>query len=598
MKALLQINDIHKRYGRNVLFERANVALGSMHRVGVIGRNGAGKTTLCRLITGEEDLDDGQIIQTRGLRLGYLEQRDPFRPEETVLRFLARYTGKEEWQCGKVAGRFQLKNEVLQAEVGELSGGFQSRVKLAAMLLLDPNFLILDEPTNFLDLKTLLLFENFLDDFSGGFLIVSHDREFLKRACTHTLEVEHGKLALFPGSIEDYLEYKQEQIELVERHNRNVEAEQKRLQAYVDRFRAKARLASQAQSKLKMLNRLEKIEIHHSVRTVNIRIPQVESRKGIAVSCRDLSVGYPGNTVASSIYLEAERGRRLAILGDNGEGKTTFLRTIAGNLPPVSGVFQWGPGLKPAYYAQHVYQELNPEDTVLSHLSRSAAPDVLRQEVLDLAGSFLFSGDDVQKEIAVLSGGERARVCLAGLLLSKNPVLLLDEPTNHLDFEAVEALGVALRKYAGTILFTSHDRTFVNLVATAILEIRNGAITSYPDTYESYVFYLQNLCREETEEEPREEEDPSGQDEKPDYFRQKQRRSRLRKLKSQIGKVEERMAASEKERAAILQHFENNPTDYSRERQVRLEELNRIHEEAESTWLELHEEAETLEEEE
>jgi len=598
MKALLQIKDIYKRYGSNALFEGADVDLGSMHKVGVIGRNGAGKTTLCRLITGEEDLDDGQIIQTRGLRLGYLEQQDPYRPEETVMQFLVRYTGKEEWECGKVAGRFQLKNEVLGAEIGGLSGGFQSRVKLTAMLLADPNFLVLDEPTNFLDLKTLLLFENFLDDFPGGFLIVSHDREFLKRACTHTLEVEHGKLALFPGSIEDYLEYKQEQIELVERHNRNVEAEQKRLQAYVDRFRAKARLASQAQSKLKMLNRLEKIEINHAVRNVNIRIPQVESRKGIAVSCRDLSIGYPGNTVAESIYVETERGRHIAVLGDNGEGKTTFLRTIAGSLAPLGGEFQWGPGLKPAYYAQHVYQELNPEDTVLQHLSRSAAPDVLKQEVLNLAGSFLFSGDDVQKEVAVLSGGERARVCLAGLLLSKNPVLLLDEPTNHLDFEAVEALGAALRNYAGTLFFTSHDRTFVNLVATAILEIRNGAITSYPDSYESYVFYLQNLCREDAAEEPEEEDDASGPDEKPDYFRQKERRSRLRKLKSEIGKAEEQMAAHEQERAAILEFFENSPTDYSPDRQARLEELNRLIEEAESAWLEFQEEAEALEGEE
>ncbi|MDA0840942.1 MAG: ATP-binding cassette domain-containing protein, partial [Planctomycetota bacterium] len=201
MGTVLHINDLDKRYGPQVIFEKASVAIGLEHKIGVIGRNGAGKSTLCKIILGEEEADHGQVVESSELRLSYLEQHDPFQPDESVLGFLMRYTGKEDWQCGKLAGRFQMKGKMLEQTIGSLSGGFQTRVKLTAMLLRDPNFLILDEPSNYLDLKTLILLENFLRDFNGGFMIVSHDREFLKRTCQCTMEVERGGISLYPGSV-------------------------------------------------------------------------------------------------------------------------------------------------------------------------------------------------------------------------------------------------------------------------------------------------------------------------------------------------------------------------------------------------------------
>ncbi|MDA1139108.1 MAG: ABC-F family ATP-binding cassette domain-containing protein [Planctomycetota bacterium] len=595
MGTVLHINDLDKRYGPQVIFEKASVAIGLEHKIGVIGRNGAGKSTLCKIILGEEEADHGQVVESSELRLSYLEQHDPFQPDESVLGFLMRYTGKEDWQCGKLAGRFQMKGKMLEQTIGSLSGGFQTRVKLTAMLLRDPNFLILDEPSNYLDLKTLILLENFLRDFNGGFMIVSHDREFLKRTCQCTMEVERGGISLYPGSVEEFLEYQEQQHELAERHNENVEAEQKRLQRFVDRFRAKATKAAQAKSKMKQIERLEKIEIAHPIRSVRIRIPKVEVKGGVALNVKDLAIGYPGTTVADDVHLDIDRGRRVAILGDNGEGKTTFLRTIANELPKLAGEFKWGHGLKPAYYAQHVYASMNPEDDIESYLIKRAAPGVTKQEILNMAGSFLFGGDIVKKNVTVLSGGERARLCLAGLLLSKNPVLLLDEPTNHLDFDTVEALGYALSDYTGTIFFTSHDRTFVSLVADQILEVKDRKIRLYPGNYESYVFALEEMCREDETNGVAVPGKEAKGDKRNDYQKQKERKSRLRKLKNQVKEFDERMTLLGIEKDGILKHFEKNPTAYSQQHTLRLNVLETDLAETEAKWLQATEEIEGLE---
>ena len=272
---LIRLSNIHKSFGPQVIFDDVSAIFSEGDRVGLIGRNGSGKTTLCKLILREDEPDDGKITRTPALRLSYLEQRDPYERGERVLDFLIRYTGKEDWRCGKVAGRFQLKGEILQTPIDELAGGFQTRVKLAAMLLRDPNFIVLDEPTNYLDLKTLILLERFLADFKGGYLIVSHDREFLKRTCDQTLEAALGHLTRYPGGVEAYLEYKHERRVQDESHNKNVEAKRKHLQRYVDRNRVRASTASRAQSKLKQISRLKSIEIEHSSATARIKLPQI-----------------------------------------------------------------------------------------------------------------------------------------------------------------------------------------------------------------------------------------------------------------------------------------------------------------------------------
>ena len=595
MPAILQLRDIGKRFGPRVIFEEASVTLDSGKKTGFIGRNGAGKSTLCRIIIGQDTADSGEVIQSGDLRLSYLEQHDPFTPEETVLDFLVRHTGQEAWRCGKIAGRFQLKRDLLDARIKSLSGGYQTRVKLTSMLLREPNFLILDEPSNYLDLKTLILLEEFLQDFDGGFLIVSHDREFLKKTCDHTLEAENGRLTLYPGTVEEYLTFKAEQQAHAISYNQTIESKRKQLQTFVDRFRAKASKAGQARSKMKMIEKLKTIDLAEAQANVQIKIPAIQRRQGPAFTCKELAIGYPEKLVAKGIRIEVNHGAHVAVLGDNGQGKTTFLRTLAEDLTPLGGMFKWGFGCEIAYYAQHVVAALNPQHDVFAHLESCAADAVTRQELLAMAGSFLFKGNDVKKPVSVLSGGECARLCLAGLLLMKRSVLLLDEPTNHLDFETVEALGAALCQFSGTAFFISHDRTFVNMVATQIVEVKNGAVTHYPDSYANYVYRLENQVRQELEADDGDGTELAPKVKAPsDYHLRKQRESAKRKLTSQIKRSEEQQAACRKELAALESEMAADPTQWSRELTDRYATLTTRIQEEERRWVELTEALEDL----
>ncbi len=492
MPVVLQLIDAHKRYGEQSLLEGTSCALADDQKVGLIGRNGAGKSTLCRVLLGEEELDAGEVVRGRQLRLGYVRQHDPFHPGETVREFLMRDSGQPDWRCGEVAWQFQFPDAMLDQPVRELSGGWQTRTKLAALLLHDPNLLILDEPTNFLDLRTQMLLEWFLRDFRGGCLIVSHDREFLKKTCTHTLELSRGELTMFPGNVDAYLANLEERREHDRRVNATTLTKRRQLETFIAKNRAKASTASQAKSKTKQLERLELIDIEGPEASVRFRFPEIESRQGPAVRTKHLSIGYPDHTVARDVHLEIDHGARVGIVGDNGQGKTTFLRTVCGSLEPIAGEITWGYGCQAGVYAQHVYTSLPEQKTVLEYLEYEAAPGTVTQQIKDVAGSLLFSGAMVEKRIRVLSGGERARLVMAGLLLQRNNVLVLDEPGNHLDVESVEALAEALIGYSGTVVFTSHDRHFMHCVATHVIEVRAGRVASYPGNYDEYVYRVQN----------------------------------------------------------------------------------------------------------
>ncbi len=602
MSVLLQLNNICKSHGANMILDNASASFSRDQKIGMIGRNGAGKSTLCKIITGEEEQDSGTMSKNSELRMSYLEQHDPYKLEETVIDFLTRYTGKEEWECGEVAGKFQIKYDRLYNKMSELAGGYRTRVKLAAMLLKDPNFLILDEPTNYLDLSTLILLEKFLQDFNGGFLIVSHDREFLKKTCNETLEVENGKVTFYPGDIESYFDYKEQMKEQILAYNRQVERKKDQLQEFVDRFKARASTATRAKSKMKQIEKLKTIEIQHSGATVTIRIPPVEKKGGVALACQELTIGYPGKIVAQKIDLEVERGQHVAVLGDNGQGKTTFLRTIASDLTALGGQYKWGTGLKIAYYAQHVFSTLSPKSDVYGHLLGMAAPEVTNQDILDIAGSFLFKGDDVRKKVSVLSGGERARLCLAGLLLTKSHILLLDEPTNHLDFETVEALAQALKTFAGTIFFISHDRTFVNLIATSILEVKNGVIKKYPGVYEDYVYYLENQADEEFDHYRKDAGQGGSKDsaaaaaeeEKAAKEQAKQQKAEISALSDKVQKAERRIAHLKSERDKLHEEFAKNPFFNSKERSKQLKDLEQQITDEENLWIQLQEKLEAL----
>ncbi len=590
MPVLIQVRDAHKRYGDQILLNGAELSLTDDVKVGFIGRNGAGKSTLLRALLGDEELEQGEVIHHPSLRIGYLRQHDPFEPGESAHDFLIRDSGQPEWRCGEVAGQFELKGAYLEGPVKELSGGWQTRVKLAALLLHDPNLLMLDEPTNFLDLRTQILLEHFLRNFNKAALIVSHDRGFLGKTCTHTLELARGKLTMFSGKIDAFLEFREERREHDRRVNATTIAKQKQLQRFIDRNRANAATASQARSKAKQLERLQTVEIEVDEPTVHIRAPRVEPRQGTAVRCEGLSMGYPDHVVADGINLEIEHGDRAAIVGDNGQGKTTLLRTLVYSLDPLAGRLKWGHGVDIGTYAQHVYTSLDERLTVLEHLEYTSDSDTTRQDLLAMAGALLFRDEHIHKKIKVLSGGERARLCMAGLLLGTANVLVLDEPGNHLDVETVEALASALELYKGTVIFTSHDRHFMHRVATSVIEVRDGSVKNYFGDYDSY----QQSIESEVDEGERERavqtktgvaKDLAPKSKATDY-RQSQRDQR--KTEKEIKNLEKKIARLDDERKQINEKLlkETDPDEA-----VRLhEQVSAIGDqlaEAEERWMEL-----------
>jgi ATP-binding cassette subfamily F protein 3 len=335
MAILFQISKAHKSYGEQVLLDGADATISDNVKVGFIGRNGAGKSTLLRVLLGEEELDSGEVIRHPTLRLGYLRQHDPFLPGETALEFLKRDSGQPDWKCGEVAGDFELKGSYLDGPIAKLSGGWQTRVKLAALLLHEPNLLLLDEPTNFLDLRTQILLEHFLKNYRGGCLIVSHDRAFLAETCTHTLDLSKGKLTTFPGKVDAYLQFQKEKRDQDERTNASILAKMRNLEEFIAKNKARAATATLARSKSKQLERLELNEIETDLPTATIRAPQIQPRKGPALRCRELAIGYPERQIAAGVDLEIDHGTRAAIVGDNGQGKTTFLRTVVDSLKPL-----------------------------------------------------------------------------------------------------------------------------------------------------------------------------------------------------------------------------------------------------------------------
>ncbi|MCA9047373.1 MAG: ABC-F family ATP-binding cassette domain-containing protein [Planctomycetaceae bacterium] len=591
MAVLLQILDGVKSYGDQMLLDAASATIHDGMKVGFIGRNGAGKSTLLRILLGEEELDSGEVIRGSHLRIGYLRQHDPFQPGESALEFLMRDSGQPDWKCGEVAGQFELKGDYLTGPVRDLSGGWQTRVKLAALLLHDPNLLMLDEPTNFLDLRTQILLEHFLRDFSASCLIVSHDREFLTATCDQTLDLARGKLTMYPGKVGPYLEKIEEDRIRDERTNAAVIAKQKQLQRFIDKNRARATSASQARSKQKQLDRLQTIDIETDQPTAYIKAPVVEPRQGPAVRCLDLAIGYPDHIVASGIDLEVEHQQRAAIVGDNGQGKTTLLRTLVDSLKPRSGQVKWGYGCKIGVYAQHVYTTLPEDRTVLEYLEYNSMPGVTTQDCLNVAGALLFRGGHVNKSVRVLSGGERARLCMAGLLLGDYNILILDEPGNHLDVETVEALASALEVYKGTVLFTSHDRHFVRRIATNVIEVRDGRARNYSGDYEAYLYYVNKEIEDgERERAAGRLSAPPAQKQataKPKELSGKDQhaaRKQLRNLEKAIARLDEQ------KKALSAEMLQTADPDRAMQLHTQVESLQSELAEAEEKWCELQEE--------
>jgi ATP-binding cassette subfamily F protein 3 len=487
---LIQISNGAKSFGTKTLFANANFSINENERVGVIGPNGAGKSTLMKIICGDDTLDEGELIRKSNLRLAMLRQDQQLPLQMDGLSFITRESSTNVWEITSLLADLDLPEDLAKRALGEMSGGYRMRVQLCALLASKPDILLLDEPTNYLDVNTLIVLEKLLLGLDCTFMLISHDREFLRRTTDHILEVEQGDIIKYPGSIDDYFNQKTILREQLEKTARGIEARKQAIKDFAARFGAKATKARAVQSRLKQLGRMESIDIKPLPSMARINIPQPSTPGRIDIIAKDLSLGYGEQTILRQTGFEIQTGDKVAVVGENGAGKSTLVKAIAGRLLPQSGTLTPSASVRSGYYAQHVAAELPAQSTIIDVLRAASPANAPDQQVLDLAGSLLFSGDDVRKKIANLSGGEKARVALGKILLSGSNLLILDEPTNHLDFYTVEALAHSLRMFKGNVIFVSHDQTFVKQVATRIIEVRDGKAEIYHGSYDEYVWSL------------------------------------------------------------------------------------------------------------
>jgi len=489
---MLQLSKVSKSFAGRVLFDDVSLQLNPGDRVGLVGPNGAGKTTLLSIILGELSPDSGKVFMDRGLSFGYLPQESAPAGDETVMELATKHAPENSgWEiepkAKKILRGLAFRESDFDRPAKALSGGWIMRAHLARLLIQEPDLLLLDEPTNHLDLESLLWFQDYLKNYPGGILIISHDREFLNSLLERVVEIAWQKLHSYTGNYDDYV---REKAARAEQHRQAYENQQKeigRLQEFADRFRAKASKAAQAQSKLKQIERMEKIEAPLELaKTVGFKFPQPQRSGQRVMVLKDIHHAYGELVVYRGMELEVERGQRTVLVGPNGAGKSTLLKLLAGVLPVQSGVRTLGHNVKCGYFAQNRVETLQLNRTVLAE-----AMDVENRQpeqfVRTLLGSFLFSGDDVFKPVAVLSGGEKSRLALCKLLLDPPNFLLLDEPTTHLDMASIEALVGAVRDFTGTIVFISHDVHFIRSVASTVIHISAGQLTPYAGDYQYYL---------------------------------------------------------------------------------------------------------------
>lgn len=537
--SLITVSSLVLHVGRRTLFDGLSLSVEREDRVGLVGRNGAGKSTLLRLLAGETTPDDGRVARARGVRIGYLAQ-EHHAPDDTRLleNVLAATPGRDvledrlasvhaeleasddvEAQLAlseELADLVQEQNEMdavfgphearrilvglgftsgdFDRPIRELSGGWRMRAALARLLFSRPDVLLLDEPTNHLDMPSVHWLSRFLDGVKQAIVLTCHDRVFLNRHVRRIASLEIEGLRTFRGDYDAYLVQREEDLALLERRIENEEKRKKDLQAFVDRFRAKSSKARQAQSRAKVIEKMEarRIDLPKVHRAMAIRFPPVERTSDPVVRTEHLEFGYGSTPLFTGLDVSVRRGDRVVIVGPNGAGKTTLLRLLAGELTPSDGSVELGRKVRLGYYAQHHSESLPAESSVLN-VVWSAAPDLAETEARKLCGAFLFSGDEVDKPVDVLSGGEKARVALARILARPGNVLLMDEPTNHLDTESADKLTESLEAYEGTVVFVSHNLDFARRLSNVVWDVRDGSVEVYPGSLADYLDRLSKL---------------------------------------------------------------------------------------------------------
>ena len=600
---LLQINQLTKYYGAELVFSNIKMEIKTNSRIGLVGRNGAGKSTLLKIIAGELAYDSGEIIKPKEVSVGFLDQYtgldsentiwdemlevfDHLREMENRIRELEQEMASEDLYKDpgkykkivaeydylqneyKNQGGYQYESDIrsvlhglkfseysYDTKISTLSGGQKTRLALGKLLLSKPDLLILDEPTNHLDIESLTWLEQYLQAYEGAILVVSHDRYFLDKIVTEIYELSRGKLTKYNGNYSRYLIQKAEKYEREMKMYERQQEEIARMKEFIARNIARASTTKRAKSRRKMLSRMELIEKPSGNGKTALFSFEIERQSGNEVLKADkLAVGYGKKTIVKNIQFRITRGESIALIGPNGSGKSTLLKTIVRRLQPVSGTLQYGKNVSIGYYDQE-QANLTSNKRVIDELW-DEYPLKTEKEIRSILGSFLFSGDDVLKPVSALSGGEKARLALAKLMMKRANFLILDEPTNHLDLESKEVLENALIDYPGTILFVSHDRYFINRIATKVFELSADGITKYLGDYDYYVekktemAELLALKEKQTADEKKEKQNGKNQ-----YQLSKKQKKLERKRQRQIEEIQEKIEQLEKEIVEKEQRF-------------------------------------------
>jgi ATP-binding cassette subfamily F protein 3 len=595
---MLSISGVSKAFAGRTLFEDVSLQANRGDRIGLVGPNGAGKSTLFGLILGRELPDAGSVSVQRGVALGYLPQETVPPTRQTVLELatsahnqVAACDGRShllsseehaaeihvaetaayelEPKAKKILRGLGFRETDFERPCQDLSGGWIMRAHLARLLVQEPDLLLLDEPTNHLDLDALLWFQGYLKNYSGGILLISHDRAFLNDLVGRIVEIRQGRLWSYRGNYDEYLEQRAAQEEQLLAAYKNQQREIAQLMRFVERFRAKNTKASQAQSKLKQIERMELIEAPaNDTAEIDFTFPQ-PARSGLKViTLADVHHAYGQTLVYEGLNFQAERGQRIVLVGPNGSGKSTLLKILAGVVQFQSGERKLGYNVKFGYFAQHRVENLNLEHTVLEE-ALDTPQRVSEQFVRTVLGCFLFRGDDAFKRVSVLSGGEKSRLALVKLLLDPPNLLLMDEPTTHLDMASIEALIAALEQFQGTLIFISHDVYFIRALANHVVHVKSGRLTHYPGDYQYYLdktAALENAFSPSTNGHPRSQETverPGNKAREQKRLEAELRQNRYRERQAQkqiVQRLEQEIAQFERRQAELTAELENPDT--------------------------------------
>lgn len=629
---ILQANKIERSFAGEVLFDNINLQVDERDRIALVGKNGAGKSTLLKILVGEEEPTSGEINKKKDISLSYLAQDSRFESENTIydemlhvfddLRRTETQLRQMELEMGEKSGEdldklmadydrlsenfrqaggftyeadirailngFKFDESMWQMKIAELSGGQNTRLALAKMLLEKPNLLVLDEPTNHLDIETIAWLENYLVNYSGALIIVSHDRYFLDKVATVTLDLTKHSLDRYVGNYSRFVELKEQKLATKAKNYEKQQKEIAALEDFVNRNLVRASTTKRAQSRRKQLEKMERLDKPEtSKKSANMTFQSEKTSGNVVLTVENAAIGYDGEILSEPINLDLRKMNAVVIVGPNGIGKSTFIKSIVDQIPFIKGEKRFGANVEVGYYDQ-TQSKLTASNTVLDELWNDfkLTPEV---EIRNRLGAFLFSGDDVKKSVGMLSGGEKARLLLAKLSMENNNFLILDEPTNHLDIDSKEVLENALIDFDGTLLFVSHDRYFINRVATHVLELSESGSTLYLGDYDYYVEKKAEVEMTQTKEastsNQAKETSPVN-----DYQAQKESQKEARKLMRQIENLEAEIEELETQSQAISeQMLETNDAEKLMELQAELDKISHRQEEAMLEWEELSE---------